>query len=271
VGGLFTDILSGSFSGLGSGIVGEALSAIGLGNGYRPLQWSFQQQLVSITAKIPNSTTNVNATSVATQDASVGGFQGPNPGPPVTIFQAASPSQDNAASFQATTYFFDAVFRLEHVQDLRATEHPVQNGGAISDHAYLLPARVTLEVGFSDVMDSFLPGQYSGNSSKSVNAYQTFLNLQQMRIPLQLTTRLNTYTNMVIESIRAHDDIRSRYGLRATLILRQIFMGTVVVSQLSARPNQTNSSNPGASTPVAVPQNLQQYQNADGDWSSDLP
>jgi hypothetical protein len=138
-----------------------------------------------------------------------------------------------------TTYFFDAILRVDHFQELRATDHPVQGGSSITDHAYLLPARVSLEIGMSDAMDSYQSGQWTGNSSKSINAYQTLLQLQALRVPVTVTTRLNTYSNMVIESIRSGDDTRTLHGLKANVQFRQIIVGTVTTSTQSARPHTT--------------------------------
>ena len=85
-----------------------------------------------------------------------------------------------------------------------ATEHPVQTGASIADHAYIVPARLVLDIGMSDAMDAyFSPTTWSGSDSKSVAAYQTMLALQFSRIPLTITTKLRTYQNMVIDSARA--------------------------------------------------------------------
>ena len=45
-----------------------------------------------------------------------------------------------------TNYYFDAVLRLLHQQPAVATQHPTQSGAPITDHMYLLPARVELSV-----------------------------------------------------------------------------------------------------------------------------
>ena len=124
-------------------------------------------------------------------------------------------------------YVFDAILRQEHTHMMRITEHPVQTGANISDHAYQLPATLMLEIGMSDAMDTFFPGQFEGPYSKSVNAYQTLLDLQAKRLPIEISTRLNTYKNMVVEEIRAQDDFKTMYGLRAVVTFKQIITATV--------------------------------------------
>jgi hypothetical protein len=133
-----------------------------------------------------------------------------------------------------------------------------------------MPVRVTLEVAFSDAMDSYVSGQYSGYSSKSVSAYQTFLNLRNLRIPLTLTTHLDdSYSNMVIEELISDEDVRTQFAWRGRIVFREILMAQVQTTNLpSGRPNQTITSNPGTPGVTSVPQNLTQYQNSAGEWSS---
>ena len=124
-------------------------------------------------------------------------------------------------------YIFDAIIRQEHTQMLRVTEHPVQTGANIIDHAYQLPATLMLEIGMSDAMDTFFKGQFNGPYTKSVNAYQKIKELQSKRQPLEIHTRLDTYRNMVIEEIRAQEDYKTLHALKCVITLRQIIMATV--------------------------------------------
>jgi len=160
-------------------------------------------------------------------------------------------------------YFFDAVLRAEHYQEMVITRHPVQvssdnsaPGGSISDHAYLMPARVTLEVGMSDVLDRYNPSDYSSDPSKSVSAYGTFLAIQARRNPLVLITRLNMYSNMLIQTLRPVEDYKTRFGLRLTIVLEQILMGQLAVAPVSAEPqitDQTEKANvPTETVPAAI-------------------
>ena len=143
-------------------------------------------------------------------------------------------------------YFFDAIIRAEHNTGLRLTEHPIQSGANVVDHAFQLPAILTLEIGMSDAMDAMIQGQFTGGETKSVSAYQKLIELQAGRYPLQVTTRLNTYQNMVIEMIQAPDDHKTIYGLRCTVVLRQLITAEVGTTVISADPDSTDSTNKGA-------------------------
>jgi hypothetical protein len=125
---------------------------------------------------------------------------------------------------------------------LQITEHPIQTGANISDHAYLQPFRLSLEIGMSDVMDAFAAGMWVGSTSKSVSTYQTLLQLQSARLFLTLTTRLSTYQNMLIENISADEEAKTIAGLRATISFKQVFTATVAQQSLSSRPNATNAT-----------------------------
>ena len=151
-----------------------------------------------------------------------------------------------------TLYAFDAEILIEHHQLLRRTQHPVQTGASISDHAYIEPARLVLDIGMSDVMAAFYsPSTWTGSSSKSVSAYQTMLALQFSRIPLTITTRLRTYQSMLIESLMPLDSHKTIQGLRMRVEFGQIFMATVTQTEDSARPQDTQETNLGAGTTQA--------------------
>lgn len=206
----------------------NSIPIIGGRNGFRPPGWS-QPQLTSITANVP-----------VTQQP-----EGTQPGATIAS--------------QPTTYVFDAVFRVEHSQEVRSTEHPVQSGASLVDHSFKLPSRVILDIGMSDTMDAYEQGMFTGADSKSVSAYQTLIGIQELRIPVTLSTRLDLYENMIIEAIRATDDVKTRYGLRAYVYLRQILVAKVSTSVQSARPAQTGNNPVGQSQPVPVPADLVPY------------
>lgn len=201
--------------------------------GYRPPEWS-QPALTTIAL-----TTSASVTTSQVDDLTSG---------PTANQSAASSSTSTSTQM----YVFDAVYRVMHSRRLRMTEHPVQSGASISDHAFVMPAKVSLEIGMSDAMDAFSPGVFTSNASKSVSAYEILVALQQGRQPLTLTTRLDTYTNMLIESIDAPDSKETRYGLKATVVLGQIFTGTVSAQSVSARPQTSDSTSIGAKQPIPI-------------------
>lgn len=150
-------------------------------------------------------------------------------------------------------FFFDAIIREEHTSTLKMTEHPVQTGANIVDHAYMEPAQLTIEIGMSDAMESIIKDQFKGRYTKSVSAYQVLLDLQKARLPLQVQTRLTLYKNMLIESIDAPDDYKTQFGLRCTVTMKEIFVVEVTKTTVSARSQTTGSTSKGAVQPEPVP------------------
>lgn len=157
-------------------------------------------------------------------------------------------------------YFFDAFLKAEHTTSLTITDHPVETGAAISDHAYVNPAQLVMDVGMTDVAQDIVSGQFGGGWSRSVTAYRLLVQLQQSRIPFQVLTRLNLYSNMLVETISAPDDNTTRYGLKATVTMKEIFVATVQTVKISARPQVTDATAMGQVQPVPVDPGSIAYQ-----------
>mgnify|MGYP007033304137 FL=1 len=133
-------------------------------------------------------------------------------------------------------YFFDAVFSVDTEHSLTVTQHPVQTGANISDHAFVNPIRMTMQIGVSDAMAYRTGADYGGDGgTKSVQAYRLLCKLQELRIPMQVVTRLNTYQNMLIESIDVSDDVSTLCALKATVNLVQVLVVNVGTEKVSAR------------------------------------
>lgn len=142
-------------------------------------------------------------------------------------------------------WYFDAIIRMDHNQSQRITQHPVQDGASIADHSFSLPAKLSMEIGMSDVMGSFVPGQWSFESTGSVGtrsqaAYQKLLAWKNAGMPLQISTRLDLYTNMVVETISAPDDVFTFHGLKCNVTFQQIFISTVQSEQTGKLPTRKN-------------------------------
>ena len=153
-------------------------------------------------------------------------------------------------------FFFDAFLRIDHSSKLTITKHPVQTGAAITDHAFMEPAELTMEVGMSDVSASLVSGQFTTGWSRSTSAFQVLQELQKLRIPIQVTTRFKTYQNMLIESISVPDDYKTLYGMRAQITMREILVAVVTIVKISARPQVTNTTKRGTPEPVAPDESL---------------
>jgi hypothetical protein len=217
----------GAASTLGSIIITQANNAtLTAAPIWRPPQWN---KAATFVLTVPSS--------VAGRTNSLGALNQTAPNGQYTVQAGVQNSVDQI-------FVFDAVLSANHNQTLAITEHPVQTGSNISDNAVLRPTLIELEIGMSDAMDSFTPGMWSGNSSKSVAAYQQLLTIQKQRTFVNLATRLNSYTNLLIENISANETSKSFAGLRCRITFRQIFLAQVVVGNTGngARPNATDTT-----------------------------
>jgi hypothetical protein len=150
-------------------------------------------------------------------------------------------------------YFFDAVLRSEHHSALKITTHPVQSGANVADHAYVEPATLTMELGMSDVMPGIIETQFTDQSSRSISAFQVLRKLQADRMPLQVTTRLHTYKNMMLEELTVPDDYKTQFGLRATVRFTEILVAKVSKVTVSSKPHITEKTNKGKQQPTDPP------------------
>ena len=145
-------------------------------------------------------------------------------------------------------YLFDAYFNINHESTLSITEHPVQTGGNISDHAFMQPNQLSFEVGMSDVMKDVSNSNYlsfSSDATRSINAYKILRQLQSNRIPINVYTKLWNYTNMLIETISVPDTNETAYSLKANVTLKEILVATVTTVKISQRPQKSESTNEG--------------------------
>ena len=174
--------------------------------------------------------------------------------PPQWLGSGTSPAQLALCKTNIGGLFFDAVISVSTEHTATITSHPVQLGANISDHMYLEPISITMEIAMSDAMDSMVYGQWIGGYTKSVSAYRMLCDLQARRIPITVLTRLNKYPDMVIESISVNDDYKILYGLRATVSLKQVFVAEATTDTVSARSWVTDAdANRGEAQPSEVP------------------
>ena len=142
-------------------------------------------------------------------------------------------------------YFFDGFIKVDHSIELQTTSNPVETGASIVDHAYVKPAELTMEVMMSDVHQSLVPGQFTGASFRSVNAWQVLRKLQSDRIPMSVFTRLGLYTNMLITKLTASDTAETFRALSAEVTLREIPVARVKTVKISSADQTTINTEMG--------------------------
>lgn len=136
-------------------------------------------------------------------------------------------------------YFFDGFVSVQHSRTLTITSNPVETGAAITDHAYVNPTTLTMNVIMSDVHESIIPGQFSDRTFRHTSAWHVLRQIQENRIPVDVYTKLGYYKNMLIQEINAEDTYKTFRGLNATVVLKEIPIARVKTVKISAASQTT--------------------------------
>lgn len=186
------------------------------------------------------------------------------------------------------------VVEENHVDELHITEHPVEYGSKISDHAFKQPAEVTIRWLWSDspsnpsgllgaamsigatiggplVGNILAAGQtidavdsiLSGNDPRQSNAiYEKMLKLQSDRTLMDIYTGKRFYTNMIIKSIMVQTDQKTERTLAAVIRCQQIIIARTKVVKIGANANPEAQANPEKTSPM-VDSGTQQLQSTE--------
>ena len=143
-----------------------------------------------------------------------------------------------------------------HTDELTITDHPVEMGANISDHAFLRPAEVTIRCGWSNSGGDSLSGVLGGSTGDSYvrSIYQKLRELQGLREPFDLATGKRNYKNMLLVSLSITTDPRTENALMVTATCRQII---IVKTQATTLPPRDSQSMP-EKTSVVIKQGFKQ-------------
>jgi hypothetical protein len=112
------------------------------------------------------------------------------------IFQNGKPS-----------FAFDAVIREQHARELTVPQEPVDTGYVISDHAFLMPDRLSIEAAVSDIaLKPRTADPFASSKSRSVTAFSLIRGLQEALEPFSIQTGLLLYDSMMMTSFSGDQD-----------------------------------------------------------------
>lgn len=158
------------------------------------------------------------------------------------------------------------VVREVHHDVLEITQHPVEMGASISDHAYKRPAELTIECGWSNSQTpkGFVAGVLgaatatvqgvqslvTGNNVSQVrDIYAKLLALQETREPFDVYTGKRVYRNMVIQRLTTTTEKGTEQVLLVTVDLLQVLRVATQTVLINA-PAANDQSNPKATQPI---------------------
>jgi hypothetical protein len=148
----------------------------------------------------------------------------------------------------------------QHHDEMVITDHPVEQGAAITDHAYKKPAELTLTIGWTNSSLAALTSLQLGGYAAF--AYKTLLQLQAIRTPFSISTGKRRYSNMLIQSLSTTTDAKTEESLIVTMHCREVIIVQTTTTALQPAENQANpaktaaTANAGTKTPQATATSL---------------
>jgi Dit-like tail protein len=113
-----------------------------------------------------------------------------------------------------------------HLDTLEITRNPVEQGAAVTDHAYKDPPAVIIKTGWSNSSP-----QAQGDPNFVNDTYQQFLDLQLSRQPFDIVTGKRSYSNMLISRLQVRTDETTEDALMMECECREfIFVNTQTVT-----------------------------------------
>ena len=131
---------------------------------------------------------------------------------------------------------FNATVTLEEIasDDLEITQHPVQQGATITDHAYLKPATVSIKI------------MFNAADAPLAETYAKLRQLQASREPFDVVTGKRAYKNMLFKSLGQTNDAQTENVLSISAELQEIFIVQVETTTVPPRKQQANPGKTGA-------------------------
>jgi len=148
-----------------------------------------------------------------------------------------------------------------HQDDLEITDHPIEQGAQISDHAFKRPAEVVIRAAWSvspsnsGLIDGIIGGvkatilypaspafgpvppkyaQTFGQAPKTMaEIYAQLLKLQRDVVPFDIYTGKRKYSNMLIRSLSVTTDKTTENSLVATITCREILIASTSIISTS--------------------------------------
>lgn len=128
-----------------------------------------------------------------------------------------------------------------HIDQTEITQHPVEYGSNINDHAFELPQRVHLTCGWSN---SSL--QSDGDPNYVQEVYEAFLALKVSHTPFSIVTGKRMYENMLIERITERTDEHWENAMKLVIECRQV----IIVQTQTVTVNPNVVEDPAANAPT---------------------
>jgi hypothetical protein len=134
------------------------------------------------------------------------------------------------------------------------TNHPIETGSSISDHIYINPLKVKMEGSITEASVDIIGtvkdiaglfdgnllnnavNKFKGNSTKLTAAYELLKDLHASKSLVTVINYLDTFDNMVIETLTFPRDNKVGNRLFFEITLKQITLASVKTVSISRNP-----------------------------------
>lgn len=132
--------------------------------------------------------------------------------------------------------------------ELMITEHPVEQGAVIADHAFKRPSELSVRMGWTNAYLTTSPG---GGVGPVAAVYDQILRLQASRLPFTVYTGKRVYYNMLVQGLRNTTNQQTEWAFIAEIHFREIVLvGTSVHAAAGLMAGNTaNLAAPEANQP----------------------
>ena len=161
---------------------------------------------------------------------------------------------------------------------MTTTDHPIEQGAAITDHAYRMPSELVMTCGWTQSSFVALGGAISALFDSSVEGagtkyiddiYSQLRSLKDTRTLLNVQSSKRLYYNMLIVGIEVTNDEKSVNTLVSSITMKQISIVSTKATSMPPRANQglasdtlsttsggratleVGSPSPGGASPIA--------------------
>lgn len=167
----------------------------------------------------------------------------------------------------------DAVLEEAHTDELTLTDHPIEYGSVITDHAFKQPSEVVITYGWSQSPNSLSAArdvafskvgeiqaatsptgvlQAISGTARINNYYAILLDKQNTRAVFDVVTGRRTYKNMMIRSLTLVTDRDTENALIIRITCRQVVFADTVTTIIASPAVQSDPQQTGADAPGGV-------------------
>jgi hypothetical protein len=155
------------------------------------------------------------------------------------------PTQDEQDIFNTEDVYFYPVRKIggfvatvtvseTHTDTIEVTRHPVQQGAAITDHAYVKPCTLSIKASFGF------------GETPLEELYNQLLNMQSSRQPFDIVTGKRAYSNMLCTSLSVTTDSKTENVLSISAEFTQVILTQLEIVTVPKRAQQKKPGKTGA-------------------------